>query len=55
MLDLRNAYNLDHIREGDEWKTAVNTPGETLVFQALFNDVLREMVDLFIYVYLDDI
>ncbi len=25
------------------------------VFQALVNDVLRDMVDLFIYVYLDDI
>ncbi|XP_068589431.1 olfactory receptor 4B13-like [Cebidichthys violaceus] len=25
-LDLHNAYHLDRIREGDEWKTAVNTP-----------------------------
>ncbi len=25
-LHLRNAYNLVRIREGDEWKTAFNTP-----------------------------
>ena len=25
-LDLRNAYNLVRIKEGDEWKTAFNTP-----------------------------
>jgi hypothetical protein len=24
-LDLHNAYNLVRIREGDEWKTAINT------------------------------
>ncbi len=66
-LDLRNAYHLVRIREGDEWKTAFNTPrghfeyqvmpfglsNAPTVFQALVNDVL--MVDQFIYVYLDDI
>ncbi len=68
-LDLRNAYHLVRIREGDEWKTAFNTPrghfeylvmpfglsNSPTVFQALVNDVLRDMVDQFIYVYLDDI
>ncbi len=69
MLDLCNAYNLVHIMEGDEWKTAFNTPrghfehlvmpfglsNAPVVFQALVNDVLRDMVDQFIYVYLFDI
>ncbi|CAM4619083.1 unnamed protein product [Leuciscus chuanchicus] len=68
-LDLRNAYHLVRIRKGDEWKTAFNTPrghfeylvmpfglsNSPAVFQALVNDVLRDMVDQFIYVYLDDI
>lgn len=68
-LDLRNAYHLVRIREGDEWKTAFNTPtghyeyrvmpfglvNAPAVFQALINDVLREMLNKFVFVYLDDI
>ncbi|KAL0191918.1 hypothetical protein M9458_010214, partial [Cirrhinus mrigala] len=68
-LDLRNAYHLVRIREGDEWKTAFNTPrrhfeylvlpfglsNAPAIFQALVNDMLRDMLDQFIYVYLDDI
>ncbi len=68
-LDLRNAYYLVRIREGDEWKTAFNTPtghfeyrvlpfgltNAPAVFQALINDVLRDMVNRFVFVYLDDI
>eukprot|EP00063_Salmo_salar_P026978 XP_014001813.1 PREDICTED: RNA-directed DNA polymerase homolog [Salmo salar] len=68
-LDLQNAYHLVRIQDGDEWKTAfymasshhkylvmpfgfTNIPA---VFQALVNDVLRFMLNRFIFVYLDDI
>ncbi len=68
-LDLRNAYHLVRIKEGDEWKTAFNTPlghfeyrvlpfglvNAPAVFQALVNDVLRDMLNIFVFVYLDDI
>lgn len=68
-LDLRNAYHLVRIREGDEWKTAFNTPlghfeylvmpfgltNAPAVFQCLVNDVLRDMLGRFVFVYLDDI
>ncbi len=68
-LDLRNAYHLVRIKEGDEWKTGFNTPlghfeyrvlpfglvNAPAVFQALINDVLRDMLNIFIFVYLDDI
>ncbi|KAI2650848.1 Transposon Tf2-8 polyprotein [Labeo rohita] len=68
-LDLRSAYNLVRIREGDEWKTAFITPTghyETLVmpfglcnspsaFQQFINDVLRDMLGRWCYAYLDGI
>lgn len=68
-LDLQNAYHLVHIRVGDEWKMAFNTPAgyykylvmpfgltnAPAVFQALDNDVLRDMLDRFVFFYLDDI
>ncbi|KAI2661117.1 Transposon Tf2-9 polyprotein [Labeo rohita] len=68
-LDLRSAYNLVRIREGDEWKTAFITPTghyETLVmpfglcnspsvFQQFINDILRDMLGRWCYAYLDDI
>lgn len=68
-LDLRNAYHLVRIKEGDECKTAFNTPlghfeyrvlpfglvNAPAVFQALINDVLRDILNVFVFVYLDDI
>ena len=37
-LDLQNAYHFVRIREGDEWKTAFNTPHGTL---GVFGDAFR--------------
>lgn len=68
-LDLRNAYHLVRIRQGDEWKTAFKTPlghfeylvmpfgltNAPAVFQALVNDILRDFLNVFVFVYLDDI
>lgn len=62
-LDLRNAYHLVRIREGDDWKTAFNTPlghFEYLVMpfgltNTPVNDILRDFLNRFIFVYLDDI
>ena len=67
-LDLRNAYHLVRIKEGDEWKMAFNTPtghweylvmpfgltNAPAVFQTLVNDVLRDMINRYVFVYLDD-
>ncbi|KAL0152565.1 hypothetical protein M9458_052288 [Cirrhinus mrigala] len=68
-LDLRSAYNLIRIREGDEWKTAFSTASghyEYLVmpfglanspscFQAFVNEVFRDMLNRWVVVYIDDI
>ncbi len=68
-LDLRSAYNLIRIREGDEWKTAFSTTSEHYeylvmpfglvnspsVFQAFINDVFRDMLNRWVIVYIDDI
>lgn len=68
-LNLRNAYHLVRIREGDEWKTAFNTltghyeyqvmpfglTNAPAVFQVLVNDVLRDLLNACVFVYLDDI
>ncbi len=63
-LDLRNAYHLVCIREGGEWKNGFNTPlshfeylvmpfgltNAPAVFQVLVNDVLRDFLNLFVFV-----
>ncbi len=68
-LDLRSAYNLIRIREGDEWKTAFSTTSghyeylvmpfglsnSPSVFQAFINDVFRDLLNRWVIVYIDDI
>lgn len=68
-LDLRNAYHLVRIKQGDEWKTGFNTQNghyeylvmpfglcnAPAVFQAFVNEVLREFLNISVFVYLDDI
>ncbi|KAK3507585.1 hypothetical protein QTP70_029521 [Hemibagrus guttatus] len=68
-LELRSAYNLIRIREGDEWKTAFVTPtghyeylvmpygltNAPSVFQDFIHEVLREFLHRFVLVYIDDI
>lgn len=68
-LDVANAYHRIRIKEGDEWKTAFNTKyghyeylvmpfgltNAPAIFQELMNDILRDMIDVSVIVYLDDI
>jgi hypothetical protein len=68
-LDIRGTYNLVHIAEGEEWKTAFRTCYslfESLVlpfslnnaptdFQHFINDILYLYLDVFITAYLDNI
>ncbi|KAL0188522.1 hypothetical protein M9458_015621 [Cirrhinus mrigala] len=68
-LDLRSAYNLIRIREGDKWKTAFSTTtghyeywvmpfglaNSPSYFQAFVNDVFRDMLNRWVIIYIDDI
>ncbi|KAK3554259.1 hypothetical protein QTP70_020113 [Hemibagrus guttatus] len=68
-LDLRSAYNLVRIREGDEWKTAFHTThghyeyrvmpfgltNAPAVFQALINGVFQDLLGKGLIAYIDDI
>jgi len=67
--DLQEGYYHVRIKEGDEWKTAFRTRRglyEYLImpfgltnapasFQTMINEILREYIDKFVMVYLDDI
>jgi len=68
-IDLRHAYHLVRIAEGDEWKTAFRTrygafewsvmpfglTNAPAAFQRFMNDVFSDLLDVCIVVYLDDI
>ena len=68
-LDLRHAYHLVRIAEGDEWKTAFRTrygsfewcvmpfglTNAPATFQHFMNDIFSDLLDTFMVVYLDDI
>jgi hypothetical protein len=68
-LDLKSGYNLVQIKEGDEWKMAFKTKYglfEYLVmpfglrnapaaFQHFMNDIFRDILDVYVVIYLDDI
>ena len=68
-FDIPGAYNRIRIKEGEEWKTAMRTrfglyeylvmpfglTNAPATFQAYINNVLREHLDVFVVVYLDDI
>ncbi|QRW21043.1 Transposon Tf2-1 polyprotein [Rhizoctonia solani] len=68
-INLKNAFNLIRIAAGDEWKTAFCTnlglfeylvmpfglTNAPATFQALIQDVLRDLLDITCVVYLDDI
>jgi hypothetical protein len=68
-IDLRHAYHLVRIAEGDEWKTAFRTrygsfewcvmpfglSNAPAAFQRFMNDVFADLLDVCVVVYLDDI
>ncbi|KAK3513952.1 hypothetical protein QTP70_032803, partial [Hemibagrus guttatus] len=68
-LDLRSAYNLVHIKEGDKCKTAFHTSSghfeylvkpygltnALAVFQSLINKVFRDILNKYVIAYIDDI
>jgi len=68
-IDLRGAYNLIRVKEGDEWKTAFRTryglfeycvmpfglANAPSTFQSYIDKALQHLVDVTVIIYLDDI
>ena len=68
-IDLKHAYHLVRIREGDKWKTVFCTrygsfkwcvmpfglTNAPAAFQRFMNDIFSDMLDVCILIYLDDI
>ena len=68
-LDLKSGYNLIWIKEGEEWKTAFRTryglfeykvmpfglANAPATFQNMMNEIFRDMIDVGVVIYLDDI
>ncbi|KAG1926575.1 retrotransposable element [Pimephales promelas] len=68
-LDLRSAYNLIRIKEGDEWKTVFFTTrghyeylvipyglaNSPAVFQSFINEIFRDLLNQCVIAYIDDI
>ena len=68
-IDLRHAYHLVRIADGDEWKTAFRTRYESfewsvmpfgltnapMAFQRFMNDIFSDLLDICVVIYLDDI
>ena len=68
-LDLKSGYNLIRIKDGDEWKTAFRTlyglfeykvmpfglANAPATIQNMMNEIFRDMIDLGVVIYLDDI
>ncbi len=68
-INLRGAYNLVCIAEGDEWKMAFRTQygsykfqvmhygltNAPALFQCFMNNVFKDLLDMCVVVYLDDI
>jgi hypothetical protein len=68
-IDLKSGYNLIRVKEGDEWKSAFRTryghyeylvmpfgmANAPATFQNMMNEILRDLIDNGVVVYIDDI
>ena len=68
-IDLHHAYHLVHIADSDKWKTAFRThygsfewsvmlfglTNASIAFQQLMNNILSDLLDICVVIYLNDI